>query len=335
VADLLALSSLLAQGRVDATIGTLPVDEQGLLATWQDLRPRYPTEFTVSEAEVHAWHCCEADESEAGAHWFAARWHLNRLLAGEPASGTLLHKRANAHAAMGDWQGAVEDYSRVIDRRLKNPEAWLRRGVAHAQLLQWQEAEKDLERSIELGMEGPRPWYHLALVRQAAGDAAGYRRACSTLADRFGKSGNADAAVVVAWAAVAGPDALSERGQLLALAERASASPSPRAAGRRLAGAALYRAGQFDRAAERLTATIEALGEEATAHEQLFLAVAEQRRGREAEARHWLEQATRTLNGAAVPRMKYDVDAAVFWNERLELDLIRREAEALIQTPRP
>jgi tetratricopeptide (TPR) repeat protein len=219
--------------------------------------------------------------------------------------------------------------------RMKNPEGWLRRGVALAHLRQWSAAEKDLQKCIELGLEGPRPWYHLALVRLAAGDRAGYRNACAALWERFGKADSPDTALVLVWTAVAGPNALPDPARLVALAEKAAASPSPRAAAGRPLGAALYRAGQLDRAADQLRATILALGEEASVHEQLFLALAEQRRGHDDQARQWLERAARVLDATPAARGRYDVDAALFWNERLELDLLRREAEALVQPPKP
>src|SRR5207253_6918303 len=116
-------------------------------------------------------------------------------------------------------------------------------------LRRWPEAEKDIQRSIDLGQEGPRPWYHLALVRLAAGDAAGYRKACAGMWERFGKADNPDTALVLAWTAVLGPGALADPGRVVAAAEKGAASPSRRAAAGRPVGAALYRAGQFDKAA--------------------------------------------------------------------------------------
>src|SRR5262249_18933782 len=52
--DLLALSGLLAQGRVEGTLGMIPLDDEALRATWQALTPKYPADFTASTAEVCA-----------------------------------------------------------------------------------------------------------------------------------------------------------------------------------------------------------------------------------------------------------------------------------------
>jgi tetratricopeptide (TPR) repeat protein len=229
----------------------------------------------------------------------------------------------------------AEEPGKARDRTRGTPDVWLRRGLAQAQLGQWQEADKDLSRAAELGAEGPRPWYHLALGRLAAGNLEGYRKACTTLWDRFGQSDNPDNALVVAWAGVAGPDALADPARLVAAAQRAGASRSPRAAGGGVLGAALYRAGQYQKAADQLTATVEARGEERTVHEQLFLAMAEQRLGHDTEARRRWERALQGLEQTAQPRLRFDADAALFWNERLELELLRREAEALLKAGAP
>jgi WD40 repeat protein/tetratricopeptide (TPR) repeat protein len=334
--DVLTLAGLLAQGRVEATLGPIPLDEDALQTAWQALRPKYPADFEATSAEVAAWHRREAEEAEATAHWFGARWHLNKLLAAEPAVEPARPKRAEVRPAPGAVQLNVENVAKGGDRKAVGPEAWLRRGLAQAQLGQWQEADKDLSRALELGTEGPRPLYHLALIRLAADDLPGYRKACATLWDRFfGQTANPDTALVLAWTGVAGLDALADPALLVAAAERAGASRSPRAAAGRVLGPALYRAGQYQKAADQLTATIEALGEDTTAHEQLFLAMAEQRLGHTAKARRRLERALQGLPDGAPPRPRFDADAAVFWNERLELDLLRREAQALLKPGKP
>jgi WD40 repeat protein/tetratricopeptide (TPR) repeat protein len=333
--DVLTLAGLLAQGRVEATLGPLPLDEEALRGAWQALRPKYPTDFEASAAEVSAWHRREAEEAEATAQWFGARWHLNRLLAGEPAGDAAQPKRVEPRPAGMAVKAQVEDTAKALDRKGAGPEAWLRRGLVQAQMGQWQEADRDLTRALELGTDGPRPLYQLALIRLAAGELPGYRKACATLWDRFGQADNPDTALVLAWAGVAGPDALPDASRLVAAAERAGASRSPRAAAQRVLGAALYRAGQYQKAADRLAATVEALGEETTVHEQLFLAMAEQRLGHSAEARRRLDRALQGLQDAAPPRPRFDADAAVFWNERLELDLLRREAQALLKPGKP
>jgi WD40 repeat protein/tetratricopeptide (TPR) repeat protein len=56
-ADLRRLLNILSGVRVDAeTAGMVPIETEQLLREWDDLRPRYPKEFSVGVDEAAAWH---------------------------------------------------------------------------------------------------------------------------------------------------------------------------------------------------------------------------------------------------------------------------------------
>ncbi len=108
-------------------------------------------------------------------------------------------------------------------------------------------------------------------------------------------------------------------------------------------GAALYRAGRFEEAVKRLT---EATQLDAGAYRTnmlytwFFLAMAHHRLGHAEEARHWLDkaiEATTKLCSRPPSRLESQrLPTASFrpnWSRRLTLELLRREAEQLIQAP--
>ena len=55
--------------------------------------------------------------------------------------------------------------------------------------------------------------------------------------------------------------------------------------------------------------------------------MAHQRLGHREEARKWLNRAIRSMEHSEYER---SMEAAFFWDERLEMQLLRREAESLI-----
>jgi hypothetical protein len=66
----------------------------------------------------------------------------------------------------------------------------------------------------------------------------------------------------------------------------------------------------------------------------LFLAMAHHGAGRPAQGRPWLEKAVRWLDENAIPEKTPEGTVPLPWLRRLELDLLRRQAEALL-SPNP
>jgi WD40 repeat protein len=98
VEDLQMFGQLLSSRNV-ALPGQLPPPHPEMLpALWQQLRNKYPSSFTVSAQEIEAWHEFQAWESEAELQWFAAAFHLERLLALRPGDAAIM-ERLNAAKA--------------------------------------------------------------------------------------------------------------------------------------------------------------------------------------------------------------------------------------------
>jgi hypothetical protein len=136
VEDVLALAQLIASRRVDATgdVGplrsarpeslfhevldtlTAPLKtahiplalpsaspHEPLRGMWQELRAKYPADFAVLPDGLAAWHEREARAGEQGQQWFAARFHLDRLIELRQGDRALRKRREEADALLRDF----------------------------------------------------------------------------------------------------------------------------------------------------------------------------------------------------------------------------------------
>ncbi len=98
--DLLLMAAMLSGQRIDTTGGVVPLQPEELLSTWQTLRTKYAGNLATTPAAALVWHQREAEASEHARQWFAAVFHLNRLLEAHPNDQALLGRRALAKAEM-------------------------------------------------------------------------------------------------------------------------------------------------------------------------------------------------------------------------------------------
>jgi serine/threonine protein kinase/WD40 repeat protein len=265
--------------------------------------------------------------------WQQALEDFNMTLALNPDHAGALYQRGLIHAGSGRFAEAVEDYSRTLAIQSGPVEAYAHRGHALAELGQWEKAAADFEKGMEQKETPAFVCYQHALLRLHLGDTAGYRQACSRMLDRFGDTREGAIADIVAWTCVLAADAVPDASRPLRLAERAGASDPGTNASLRTLGAALYRACRFAEAVKRLdeaTAVYKRGGDwrQPIAYTWLFLAMAHHRLGHALEARRWLDQAVQEIDRPTSQNAKNA--ARNPWNRRLTLQLLRREAEALV-----
>src|SRR5262249_7059726 len=98
-------------------------------------------------------------------------------------------------------------------------------------------------------------------------------------------------------------------------------------------GAALYRAGRFDEAVRRIEGANKLQGKGGVIQDWPFLAMAHHRLGHAKQAQKWLDQAVRAIE-AAKPK-KPPTGAGSGWSEKIEIQLLRREAQTLIDRVGP
>jgi hypothetical protein len=183
---------------------------------------------------------------------------------------------------------------------------------------------------IDAGAATPEIFYRQAVLSLAAGQIGDYRRACKAMVARFGEDVPPDEANTMAWSLVLGAIASQDAEAAVRLARSAVASyPSPRRVD--TLGGALFRAGHGPEAIQTLLHAIEIQGKAGTPLDWVLMALALGREGRSDEARRWLN---RVLAWEASPpaRMAGEVTR---WDRKLELQLLRAEAERQLSDRKP
>jgi tetratricopeptide (TPR) repeat protein len=300
--------------------------------------------------------------------WDKALLSLNRALDKDPNRSSAWHYRAAVNNALRRYERALADTDKAME--LGDHSAWLRRhravalkglgraaeampeisallaaepehhswalalrGGWYAEQQKWREAADDFKRIADLDPEHQSAGYMTALLHLGAGDTAGYRKHCQVLLEQALKTRNPAQANNLVWACTLAPGAVPDPKPLVERMEKEfQTGPAPWWYFSTL-GAALYRAERFDDAVRRIEEGIELQGKGGMPQEWLFLAMAHQRLGHAAQARKWLDQTRRAIEPGD-PK-KPAPGAGSSWSDRIEIQLLRREAQTLIDRPAP
>ncbi|MBI3407933.1 MAG: protein kinase [Planctomycetes bacterium] len=306
-ADWLRLAQFLSCSRIHPQAG-LPV-LPGLnepLTAWEELRRKSPKDFQITEGDVTTWHA----------------------------------EAARACEKIGKWQAALFHLEILATRHPQRPELHDRKGRARAEMGLWTEAAADFEKATALGADLPGPWHRHALLRLHLGDSNGYRRVCADMLDRFGSAKHAASAQLTVWTCVLAPLTQSDGVRLAPIAERALVDGPKNHSRLLLLGAALYRAGRFQDAVNKLSESIKVAPKEEAVWDWLFLAMAHQALGQADLAKNHLDLATRYLdqaNAKVLGGAPIDAPggAQPSWANPLEIALLRREAETVVKKQAP
>jgi tetratricopeptide (TPR) repeat protein len=224
----------------------------------------------------------------------------------------------------GHWDAALWHLNQLID---KDPDNWLhyaRRGQVQGERGYSKEAGADFAEVVRRAPDKVEAWRLYAVLRLHEGDHAGYRRACAALLKQHQTVAQASdrIAYLTAWTCVLLADS-GVKEQLVELAkqavERGPSDPDYLCT----LGAALFRAGDLPSAAGRLNEARILHGRRPCVREWLWLALVHYRIGHLGEARQWFKKATSALTATDT--------ASLPWVQRLQLDLLRREAEPLMK----
>src|SRR5262249_20582079 len=219
----------------------------------------------------------------------------------------------------------------LIAAQPKNPELYFYRGVTLAEMEQYDRAGTDLDRAVAL-----RPlqmeWLALrALVRLGAGDVTTYRAVCAVFLAPANLGQNIPKEAVILMAALA-PDVVKAPADLVRRAEKILQGASDEYVALLAYGAALYRAGDWARAADQLRKAQDVHGQGGAAFDWLFLAMAHHRSGQTQEARRLLDRVRRAFDSpTSDPAWDFPGYNGPDWALRLGCRILFREAKALIE----
>jgi WD40 repeat protein/tetratricopeptide (TPR) repeat protein/tRNA A-37 threonylcarbamoyl transferase component Bud32 len=299
----------------------------------------------------------------ATAHWSQAIEDCSLVLEWKKDDLSMFRVRARAHLELGHWDQAAQDLTPLIEGQAKDWSAWYLRGIArlnckrygeavqdfskarrlaplawvpvymraqaHEGLKQFDRAASDYVLALRLGANQFAPSQR-ALLFAAAPDRARYRRECAMFVRSAQAGGDLDNFNGAAWVCVYGHDALPDLAPAVALAEKAVAG-SKSYMNMNTLGSVLYRAGRWQEAVARLEEGMKLQGQGGNAWDWWFLAMAHHRLGHHREARKWRDRAAAWLPQFEAGKITDPFyRAPLSWNHHLELQLFRREAEALL-----
>jgi WD40 repeat protein/serine/threonine protein kinase len=241
--------------------------------------------------------------------------------------------RGRIRLDMRQWGRAVDDFTQAIASQADFWPAYYNRAVANAELGQWQQAAADLTETLRRRQEMVHLHAELAAVHLILDDSTGYRVVCQkALAQKDILEKENYAAYAAAWACCLAPHAVADFAVPLQHCRRIAASAPTNYSYQNALGCLLYRAGQFEEAIKQLNRAIEVHGKDGTSYDYLFLAMAQHQLHHDAEAKMWLDRAKRWTD--EITRETAGRKRPV-WNQRLELQLLSREAESVVNGRKP
>jgi WD40 repeat protein/Flp pilus assembly protein TadD len=334
--ELCLLGEVVSGQRIQEGSDVAALTTEEWLARWATFRQRHPRHWLLEPEDPAGWRRRQAETFEAKGQWPAALWHLDRLIAAAPDEWALYSRRARAHVAMGEWEQAAADYAKAGDLGADDWQVWVDRGLAEAELGRWEAAAAAYARAVDLGATSDRVLSQHALLRLVVGDTQGYRQACATMVERFGRTGNRKTANNVAWVCCYAPGAVDDPAPVVRLAEEVAARHPKKYATLNTLGAVLYRAGRYGEAVGRFEEALEAHPRGGGAFDFLYLAMAHQRLGHREEADRWLGKAVHWIEQADAGALNDpSIRLPLFWIQRLELRLLRAEAESVLKEANP
>jgi len=249
-----------------------------------------------------------------------------------------LIESGRSHVDFLEWAKAEADLTLALKLRPDHSSAWITRGDIYARLSLWDLAAADFQQAFELQQPASvNSLYLHALLRLYMRDEAGYRAICEQMVKRFDNPGNPRAweKEDIARACLLAEEPILAPERLVLLTQ--GAVDAGRSAIRLASlGTALYRARQYELAAERLQEAKPANPLWETSWTDSILAMTHHRLGRSEQARKALQSAADSLGR----RLQFRSDNqgaspnAQWWYEA-QGDLYFREAKRLIEGAEP
>jgi WD40 repeat protein len=257
--------------------------------------------FKVWEADATS-----PEKRAAAASRRAPAWHL---------------ARANLYKQRREWWVAAFHFDWLVTLNPDQTTWRSERGDALAEQNKWEPALADFTAVVEKQPDNAEAWHQQAIAQLAAGRPDAYRATCTAMLQQF-REGPGAVHILDAIVPARGAD----RASLAAQVERAALGDGCK----RIRGAVCYRTGRPAEAV-RCFESWEGQGHPLRAWDYLFLAMAQHATGNPEKARaalvqaeDWIDKADQRDIPGPDERMWYS------WRERVEVQALRREVEALL-----
>jgi len=292
MAQMLSCSRLHSQGGQP-----VPLSADELRSVWDELHRSSASAFVVPMKDLITWHAEAARACEKLGRWDAALFQLERLAVLDPERMDLFARRGRANAETGRWTSAAADFEKVAS----------------------------------FAADRYQLWYRHALVRLHLGEQDAYKRTCAEMLDRFESSKDLDAAQLAAWTSSLAPVPQSLGDRSAAAAERAVRA-HPRNHARLLTlGAALFRAHRYADAVRALEDANRIWSKDDNVWDWLYLSMAHHYLGNTDLAKSNFDKAARWIDQRQVVGADGIRAATLFWSDRLELSVLRKEAKGYLR----
>jgi tetratricopeptide (TPR) repeat protein len=231
-----------------------------------------------------------------------------------------------------DYRAAVDDFTKAVDLDPSVYSTLWWRGQSYFGLKEIEKGVADLVKATQLGQTVSRDDQRAVLLA-ATGDTTAYRRECERILAGVDEGDDANSLNNAAWACIYLSNSNVDFSRVLTLAEKAVALRKDYVHLNTL-GAALYRNGRFAECLKTLEEGMKLHGHAGIAWDWAFVAMANHRLGRPEEAKRWLDKSRDWIQQIDAGKIRDSyVGESMNWNHRLELYLLMREAEALINHP--
>jgi Flp pilus assembly protein TadD len=235
-------------------------------------------------------------------------------------------RRGRARFQSGRHDLGDADYEEALKLEPNRPAIWAALGDQRAQLGRKEKALEAFARAFEHGANDPWLWHRKALLEADRGDEAAYHRTCADMARRFEKTTDPETLRVMANVLSLAPGGLPVLADLTRRVEKVvAASPVvPKIGHLQALGYLQFRASDHAAAVKTLERAIKVENEDSgNAWTGLVLALAYDHLGKKDQARARLAKSAAWLDKRG---------PSLDWENRLHLELLRREAERRIGT---
>jgi serine/threonine protein kinase/tetratricopeptide (TPR) repeat protein len=250
------------------------------------------------------------------------------------------HLRSVELERKGDLEGAISAQRQAARLWKDWPEPHYRLGYLYADNGKWDLAASEYAVAFDKEpASNPFMWFEYACLDLQVGDAAGYRKLCERMRERFGGSKDPGEIVPLAHACVLAPGGAVDGAAALRLAEQRLAVTAPPSGhytwSTHVMGLAHYRADQHQQAIACLNGCLEKGPDwQFRVLNWLVLAMAHHRLGQRDQAQRWFTQAQQWIQEETRTETRKGggpIPAGWSWRDWLMVQLFRHEAEELIK----